>query len=379
MAEHSAAPAIEIPEHHRTTTGQSHRKVLMWAFLGSETMLFGALIGTFMVYHNNTGGGPIRQDVLSSLWLVSGMAFVLLISSFTMVLGLNAARKGDQTGMTVFLLATAFLGLFFIGSQGFEFYSFANHHHAVYDTVRCQELAAQGVACTVDNGGILGHTGLTPRVNLFGGAFMTLTGFHGAHVTAGILWLTSVVFMVRVNPSKPRLPFKAVAIIGGFIGTVVFGGMVAILWREIGWWSVGSALPAGVVAFGVVVTGFTLKYLRDARAETPPELKQSLLSTAISRVSQFLSGVPGRAGDQQAEGKDRHRRYTAFLREEGRAPAATAEDATVLAMEEYEEHRLTEERVLNVEILGLYWHFVDVVWIVIFTVVYLLQGEHTFK
>lgn len=272
----AATPSFEIPEHHRTSTGQPHRKVLMWTFLGSECMFFGALIATFLIYHNNTGTGPTRSEVLSSLYLVSLMAFVLLLSSFTMVLGLSAARRGDQKGMVLWLLTTAFFGLFFIASQGYEFWSFVNHH------------------------------GLTPRTNLFGASFLTLTGFHGAHVTAGVIWLLGVVLMVRLDPEARKHPVRV------------------------------SILP---------------RFLR------------------------FLSGVPNRKEEERVEVKPRHRRFTAFT-QAATAPAAAVVPAptAAAAQVEWERQRLREERILNVELVGLYWHFVDVVWVVIFAVVYLMQS-----
>lgn len=362
MAEHVGVPAVTIPEHHLSTTGQSHRKVLMWTFLGSDCMFFGALVGTFLVYNNNTGGGPIQQDVLSSLGLVSLMAFVLLASSFTMVLALAAARRGDQTGMTLWILATAFFGLFFIGAQGFEFYSFVNHHFPVYDA----------------QGNVIGHSGLNPATNLFGASFMALTGFHGAHVTGGVIWLFSVALMVRVSPDRPRLNVKAILLMSGFVGTVLFGGMIAILWREIGWLSLAAATPASLVAGGIVAMGFLLKYLR----ELPPEPtihRQPITATLLPRFLAFLSGNLLRRRES-LEVQDRYRRHTAFSRgvQQPDSPASS-EELDAAAMHQYEGLQLNEERVLNVELVGLYWHFVDVVWVVIFTVIYLLQGEHPFK
>lgn len=260
-------------EHHSTTTGQSHRKVLMWAFLGSECMFFGSLIATFLVYQNHPGSGPTRQEVLKDLQLVSIMAFVLLMSSFTMVLGLAAARRGDQKMMRIWLLVTAFCGLFFIASQGFEFFRFVHHDH------------------------------LTPVTSSFGAAFMTLTGFHGAHVTVGIIWLVSVATMVRLDP-KDRTPVYA-SIVPGFM--------------------------------------------------------------------RWMMGAPTRPKDQALEARPRHRRFLAFARRQ--ASGAPPPPPVVTSLPEYEEQRLREERILNVEIAGLYWHFVDVVWVVIFTVVYLFTGS----
>ena len=267
-------PRIEDAlEHHRTSTGQTHRKVAMWMFLGSDTMFFGALLATFLVYQNNVVEGITRHEAFSSLWLVSVMAFVLLASSFTMVLGLAAARRGDQRMMRLWLLATAACGIFFIGAQGFEFYSFVVHED------------------------------LTPQTNLFGASFMILTGFHGAHVSLGIIWLLSVVLMVRLDPTKDGEPMFRVPL---------------------------PSFPA------------------------------------------ILSGMPERAPGESLEARPRHRRVLAFLREQ-LVPPPPAPRIETLTFEEFEVQRLKQERVLNVEIAGLYWHFVDVVWVVIFTVVYLFS------
>ena len=252
-------------DHHRTTTGLSHRKLAMWLFLGSECMFFGGLIGTFLIYQNNVTAGATREEILSSLGLVSIMAFVLLLSSFTMVLGLNASKRGDQKMFTFWILATAFCGLFFIASQGFEFYSFVTHEH------------------------------ITPRTNLFAASFMILTGFHGAHVTLGIVWLLFLVVMVRLDPhAKPML----------------------------------------------------------------------------ANVMGSIRGVPERRPDERLEPRPRHRRFVAFVREQFSTGAVPPPEGT-MSFEEFEYRRLREERSLNVEIAGLYWHFVDIVWVVLFAIIYL--------
>ena len=252
-------------DHHRTTTGLSHRKLAMWLFLGSECMFFGGLIGTFLVYQNNVTAGATREEVLSSLGLVSVMAFVLLVSSFFMVLGLNAAKRGDQKMFMVWILATAFCGAFFIGAQGFEFWSFVTHEH------------------------------ITPRTNLFAASFMILTGFHGAHVTLGIVWLVFLAFMVRLDPhAKPMM----------------------------------------------------------------------------ANVMGSIRGVPERGPDERLEPRPRHRRFIAFVREQF-SQGAPPPPVGTMSFEDFEYRRLKEERALNVEIAGLYWHFVDIVWVVLFAIIYL--------
>ena len=153
-------------EHAPTSTGLDHRKLLMWAFLASDCMFFASLISAYMV---NRGQSeelqlPPYPAELLDIPYTSVSAFVLLMSSLTMVLALAAIQKGDQRGLRVWLLATALLGSIFLGGQYFEFTEFY-------------------------------HEGLTLQRNMFGASFFTLTGFHGAHVTIGVIWLLTLLFV----------------------------------------------------------------------------------------------------------------------------------------------------------------------------------------
>jgi heme/copper-type cytochrome/quinol oxidase subunit 3 len=154
--------AIHAEEHH-TSTGLDNVKMAMWAFLGSECLFFGSLITTYLLYRSESGGGPSPADVYDIPY-TSVSSFVLLMSSLTMVLALSAIQRGNHPGMRVWLLATAFLGMTFIGGQIFEFTTFYEE-------------------------------GLALSTSPFGSAFFVLTGFHGAHVTIGILMLLSLVGM----------------------------------------------------------------------------------------------------------------------------------------------------------------------------------------
>ncbi len=149
-------------EEHRTSTGLNHRKLLMWAFLGSECLFFGSLISTYLVYKGRSVSGPTPQEIFD-IPFTSVSSFVLLASSLMMVLALSALQRGNLRQMRVWLLATALLGGLFLGGQVYEFTTFYNE-------------------------------GLTLQTNLFGSSFFVLTGFHGAHVTIGVVWLVSLVF-----------------------------------------------------------------------------------------------------------------------------------------------------------------------------------------
>lgn len=148
--------------HLATTTGLDHRKLLMWTFLASECLFFGSLIATFLLYKDASVVGPYPHEILN-IPITSTSTFVLLTSSLAMVLALAAVQRSDVVSARFWIFATALLGATFLGFQVYEFYEFYIH-------------------------------GLTPRTNVFGASFFTLTGFHGAHVTVGVIWLMSLFF-----------------------------------------------------------------------------------------------------------------------------------------------------------------------------------------
>ena len=155
MAVVAAHPVVH--EEHPTSTGLSSRKMLFWAFLGSECMFFGSLIATYLVYRGRDQVGPHPHEILN-IPFTSFSAFVLLMSSLTMVLALAACQHGNRRGTAGWLAATAALGMIFVGGQCYEF------THFFYE-------------------------GLKLQGNLFGCTFFVLTGFHGTHVTIGVIWL----------------------------------------------------------------------------------------------------------------------------------------------------------------------------------------------
>ncbi len=159
----NATAAVTHGEHEPTTTGLDHRKLLMWAFLGSDCMFFGTLIATYLVYKNKSIEGALPIDVFD-IPVTSVSTFVLLMSSMSMVMAYAWLTRGNLKAFRIWLASTAIMGATFLAFQMFEFRDFAVHGQ------------------------------LTPRTNLFGSTFFTLTGFHGAHVTLGVVWLLSILF-----------------------------------------------------------------------------------------------------------------------------------------------------------------------------------------
>ena len=191
MAESSPAGHHVMVEPD-TTTGLNHRKMLMWLFLGSDCLFFGSLIATYLIYRGRSLVGPFPIDVFD-IPTTSVSTFALLISSMSMVLAYAAINRGDMKAFRVWLLSTCLLGATFLGFQTFEFYEFANHHREA-DCTAVIQAKQEDLGKTVC---VLGeHTeepyGLTPKTNLFGTTFFILTGFHGAHVTIGVIWLMSI-------------------------------------------------------------------------------------------------------------------------------------------------------------------------------------------
>ena len=145
---------------HHTSMGLDSRKMAFWAFIGSECLLFGSLISTYLIYKGKSVVGPYPHDILN-IPFTSVSTFDLLMSSLMMVLALAAVQRGDLKWAKIWLFATAFLGILFLGGQVYEFTSFVRE-------------------------------GLTLQTNLFGCTFFVLTGTHGAHVTVGVLWLLTL-------------------------------------------------------------------------------------------------------------------------------------------------------------------------------------------
>ena len=146
---------------HQTSTGLSNVKLGMWMFLGSECLLFGGLISTYLLYRGRVSEGPTPSQIFD-IPFTSVSSFVLLMSSLTMVFAVSAAAKKDDRGTNLWLVVTAMLGATFVGGQVYEFTAFYNE-------------------------------GLGFSTSLFGSSFYTLTGFHGVHVTVGIIMLLALV------------------------------------------------------------------------------------------------------------------------------------------------------------------------------------------
>ncbi|MCI0408553.1 MAG: cytochrome c oxidase subunit 3, partial [Acidobacteria bacterium] len=196
---HPAPHALE----HETSTGLDTRKVAIWTFIGSECLFFASLISTYLVYKGKSLVGPFPHEAwtdpatgqhfeaILDIPITSISTGVLLFSSFFVVLALNGAQTGNRRQLITWLTATIIGGLTFLGFQVFEFTTFV-------------------------------HEGLTLKRNLFGASFFTLTGFHGGHVSIGVLWLASVLGVALKGnlPPAKALNLEIAALYWHFVDVV---------------------------------------------------------------------------------------------------------------------------------------------------------------
>ncbi len=178
-----------IHDHH-TSTGLDSWKIGFWTFIGSECLLFATLLSTYMVYKGKSIAGPYPEEILN-IPLTSVSTFVLLMSSLSMVLALDAVRRGDRGRSLLWLGGVIVLGSGFLGFQAYEFTHFV-------------------------------HEGLTIQQNVFGSSFFVLTGFHGAHVTVGVIWMVTLFLMVLRNklPAGDALKVEIAGLYWHFVDVV---------------------------------------------------------------------------------------------------------------------------------------------------------------
>jgi len=168
---------------HPTSTGIDSKKVAIWTLIGSECLLFASLISTYVVYRGKSLVGPFPHtpwtdpatgqvyEPIIEIPLVTVGTALLLFSSLFIVLALYGAQKGNRKMLLGWLGATITCVVFFVGMQVYEFTHFV-------------------------------HKGLTLQRNMFGASFFTLTGFHGTHVTIGVIWLLTM-FVLALRKQLP--------------------------------------------------------------------------------------------------------------------------------------------------------------------------------
>lgn len=167
--------AADWSSDQRAFKGVSWGKAMMWIFLLSDTFIFGCFLLSYMTARMSTTvpwpnpsqvfalhiGG---QDV--PLILIAIMTFVLISSSGTMAMAVNFGYRQDRVKTALMLVVTAIFGATFVGMQAFEW----------------TKLISEGVRPWENPWGAA----------QFGSTFFMITGFHGTHVTIGVIFLLIV-------------------------------------------------------------------------------------------------------------------------------------------------------------------------------------------
>jgi cytochrome c oxidase subunit 3 len=158
-------------------------KAMMWIFLLSDTFIFSCfLVGYMKVRMSTTDPWPIPSEVFAlsfggepiPLILIAIMTFILITSSGTMALAVNMGYRKDKNKTFWLMVATALLGASFVGMQAFEW---------------TKLIVEEGVR----------PWGNPMGAAQFGSTFFMITGFHGMHVSAGVIYLLVVAKRVRTG------------------------------------------------------------------------------------------------------------------------------------------------------------------------------------
>lgn len=173
-------------------------KAMMWIFLLSDTFVFSSfLIGYMTVRMSTTAPWPNPAEIFAlninghpvPLLLIAIMTFVLISSSGSMAMAVNYAYRKDRDKSAACVLATAYLGIAFVSMQAFEWTN------------------------------LIVHEGVRPWGNSmgaaqFGACFFMITGFHGLHVSAGVIYLLTVMRRILNGSLDRHDNWKAVEIAG---------------------------------------------------------------------------------------------------------------------------------------------------------------------
>ncbi|MBS0524186.1 MAG: cytochrome c oxidase subunit 3 [Proteobacteria bacterium] len=164
------------------TTGPAHKRIIVgygfWIFLLSDIVMFSCFFAAFAVQRDATAGGPKMADIVD-LQRVAIETAALLLSSYTCMLSFAATNVRNLLLTQVFLFLTGLLGLVFVLLEAWEFIDLANR-------------------------------GITPQRSGMLTAFFGLVGLHGVHVTAGGLWLATMMAQVQVKGFRRHIVHRLI-------------------------------------------------------------------------------------------------------------------------------------------------------------------------
>jgi heme/copper-type cytochrome/quinol oxidase subunit 3 len=170
----SEAAVIHAEANESPLTPESWGKLGMWVFLVGDAMSFGTLLAGYGAVRYGSVDWPIPANILG-INLTAFMTFLLIVSSVTMVKGLAAIQRNDLAGFRKFIGLTILGGVIFLGCQAYEW------NHLIHGG-----MGFTGWTWHTKTGEVL--TG----ASLFSTTFFIITGFHGMHVTGGVIYLLCI-------------------------------------------------------------------------------------------------------------------------------------------------------------------------------------------
>ena len=199
----------------------SYGKMMMWFFLVSDALTFSGLLVSYgFIRHKYSAEWPVAENVFTHfpfvhahipLAYVGLMTFILIMSSVTMVLAVEAGHRNNRKGVTIWLLATIIGGLMFVGSQAWEWY------HFIHGT----ELGAERMVWDVEQGAYVKQVvhGANMIVNEYGlpqfaNFFFFITGFHGFHVFSGVVINIIIFINVLAGTYERRCHYEMIEKVG---------------------------------------------------------------------------------------------------------------------------------------------------------------------
>lgn len=198
--------STEIDSKHAWDGGQSpfrvsYGKMMMWFFLVSDALTFGGLLVSYgFIRHKYADVWPKAENVFTHfpfveqhlpLAYVGLMTFILIMSSVTMVLAVEAGHRNDKKKVIVWMFWTIVGGATFVGSQAWEWFHFiVGTETGALRSVWSQELGTY-VEQTVYGANMVVNEYGVPQ---FANYFFFITGFHGFHVFSGVI-INLVIFL----------------------------------------------------------------------------------------------------------------------------------------------------------------------------------------
>jgi heme/copper-type cytochrome/quinol oxidase subunit 3 len=181
-----------------------NKKLGMWIFLASEVMFFAALIGSYVILRFGATGEWAKPGIVLSIQITAFNTFLLICSSVSMVKAYAAIQDGFPDKMKFWLLMTILGGAAFVGIQVYEYIHLIEHGFVPSGFTEGSHLAE-----LVENGTLPAAT-----MGLYGSTFYTMTGFHGFHVTCGVISMLYL-YLFKALPGKyTSQDFAGIEVVG---------------------------------------------------------------------------------------------------------------------------------------------------------------------